>query len=150
MNSRDRGRCGTIEDVFTDSGIGPVPEGDAQQEQGVRRTVARQYLHSLDLDNSHGCLRLMLVFEQALEDMTRWDGKPDPSPTRLLERLRRDGFERRPDGAIRPTTAMVLPPLPTAHVDEDVLREHLARLERGLEDDPAAVIGLSKELIESV
>jgi hypothetical protein len=140
----------TIEDAFTDAGIVPVPEGDAQQEQGVRRTVARQYLHSLDLDNSHDCLRLMPVFEQALEDMARWDGKPDPSRTRLLERLRRDGFERRPDGTIRPTTAMVLPPLPTAQVDEDVLREHLARLERGLEDDPAAVIGSSKELIESV
>lgn len=140
----------TIEDAFTDTGIVPVPEGDAPQEQGVRRTTARQYLQSLDLTNPRDCLKLMPVFEQALEDMTGWDGKPDPSHTRLLDRLRRDGFERRPDGAIRPTTAVMLAPLPTAQVDEDVLREHLARLERGLEDDPAVVIGSSKELIESV
>lgn len=140
----------TIEDVFTDAGIVPVPEEDAPREQGVRRTTARQYLHSLNLDNPHDCLKLMSVFEQALEDMTGWDGKPDPVRTRLLDRLRRDGFERRSDGTIRPSTAAVLPPLPTAQVDEDVLREHLTRLERGLEDDPAAVIGSSKELIESV
>lgn len=140
----------TIEDVFIDAGIVPVPEGDAPQEQGVRRTVARQYLHSLNLNNPRDCFELMPVFEQALEDMTGWDGKPDPSRTRLLDRLRRDGFERRPDGTIRPTTSVILPPLPTTQVDEDVLREHLARLERGLDDDPAAVIGSSKELIESV
>ncbi len=34
--------------------------------------------------------------------------------------------------------------------DEAVLREHLERLERGLVDDPAAAIGASKDLIESV
>lgn len=140
----------TIEDVFTDAGVVPVPEGDAPQEQGVRRTTARQYLHSLDLDNPRDCLKLMPVFEQALENMTGWDGKPDPTRARLLDRLRRDGFERRPDGMIRPAMPIVLLPLSTAQVDEDVLREHLARLERGLDDDPAAVIGSSKELIESV
>lgn len=44
----------------------------------------------------------------------------------------------------------MLPELGATAVDEAVLREHLARLERGLDDDPAAVIGSSKELIESV
>lgn len=139
----------TIEDAFTDAGIVPVPPGEAPEEQGVRRTTARQYVHALNLGNPRDCLKLMPVFEQALEDMTGWDGKPDLSRTRLLERLRRDGFERRPDGTIRPTTAVVLPPLPTTQFDVDVLREHLVRLERGLDGDPAAVIGSSKELIES-
>ncbi|RKT86345.1 abortive infection Abi-like protein [Saccharopolyspora antimicrobica] len=140
----------TIEDVFTDAGIVPVAPGEAPEEQGERRTTARQYLHSLDLSDPRDCLTLMPVFELVLEDMMNWDGTPAPQRVRLLERLRRDGFERQPDGTIRPTSAVVLPTLPSSQVDEAVLREHLTRLERGLEGDPAVVIGSSKELIESV
>lgn len=140
----------TIEEVFTDAGIVPVPPEDAPEEQGVRRTTARQYLHFLDLTDPRDCLKLMPVFEQVLEQMTGSDGNLDSLRNRLLERLRRDGFEHRPDGTIRPTVAVVIRSLPSSQVDEAVLREHLARLERGLEGDPAAVIGSSKELIESV
>lgn len=141
----------TIENAFTDAGIVPVAEGEAPHESGDRRTIARQYLHSLNLDNPRDCLKLLPVFQQVLEDMNRWDGEPDANRRRLLNRLRGDGFERGVDGSIRPVDAVVLPRLPpTRQSDEDVLREHLARLERGLPDDPAAVIGSSKELIESV
>ena len=140
----------TIEEVFVDAGITAVPDDEAPPEQGQRRSAARQYLHSLDLENPRHCLRLLPVLEAALEDMNDWQGKPDPTRSRLLSRLRRDGFDREEDGKIRPATRVLLPELPSAEVDETVLREHLVRLERGLEDDPAAVIGSSKELIESV
>lgn len=74
--------------------------------------------------------------------------RPHPDP-RLVERLRRDGFERRDDGTIRATAEVILPSPPATQVNEDVLREHPVRLERELEGNPAAVIGSSKELIES-
>jgi hypothetical protein len=140
----------TIEEAFTDAKIVPVEPEHAPPESGVRRAAARQFIHSLDLQNPHDCLRLLPIFELALQDMNGWDGKPVPQRKRILDRLRRDGFERDADGSIRPTTAVVLPSLPPAAVDEPVLREHLARLERGMEGDPAAVIGSSKDLIESV
>lgn len=141
----------TIEDVFVDAGIMPVPEGEAPYESGQRRTVARQYLHSLDLDDPRDCIKLLPVFERVLEDLNNsWDDQPNPDRLRLAARLKREGFERQPDGSIIAKAAVVLPPLPVAEVDEAVLREHLARLERGLQGDPAAVIGSSKELIESV
>lgn len=139
----------TIEDVFNDAAIVPVLEGEAPQESGVRRTVARQYIHSLDLDSPRDCVKLLPVLESVLDQLDGWDGNPDPTRARLVKCLQRDGFERTPEGRIRPTTAIVLPALPTAWIDEAVIKEHLARLERGLEHDPAAVIGSSKELIES-
>lgn len=40
--------------------------------------------------------------------------------------------------------------MPATEGGDAVLREHLERLERGLVDDPAAAIGASKDLVESV
>ncbi|MDO3110466.1 abortive infection family protein [Mycobacteroides abscessus] len=140
----------TIIDVFTDADIPPAPEGTAPAESGVRRTTARRYLHSVDLTTPRGCARLIPVFEQVLDKLTGWDGRPDQTKRRLIILLGRDGYERLDDGTIRPTVAPVLADLETEVLDEDVIREHLDRLQRGMADDPAIAIGSSKELIESV
>lgn len=93
---------------------------------------------------------MLPIFESALDTLTMWNEEPDPAKTRLVKQLQRDGFERLEDGKIRTTTALTITDLPTEAVNEEVIRDHLTRLERGLEDDPAVAIGSSKELIESV
>ncbi|WAM19194.1 abortive infection family protein [Rhodococcus sp. JS3073] len=140
----------TIEEAFIDAGIDPVTEGLAPAESGVRRTCARQYLHSLDLTKPEDCLRVLPIFEQVLDTLTTWNDEPDPAKTRLIKQLQRDGFERLDDGTIRPAGNLTIAALPAEVVDEEVIRAHLTRLERGMEDDPAVAIGSSKELIESV
>lgn len=141
----------TIGDVFEDAGIPPAPDNMVPVESGQRRREARRYLASLDLNDERDCVRLLPVFEEVLRNLTTWDGTEIPQLKRLLERLRRDGYDRDENGKIRPRGAVVLPPLVATPDEEEVIRQHLARLERGMEgDDPAAVIGSSKELIESV
>ncbi len=92
----------TIENLFIDAGIEAVPADQAPVESGERRTAARQYLHSLNLDTPRDCARLLPVFDGDL--LSDWDdGTQDPDRVRLLERLRRDGFERGPEGKLRAT-----------------------------------------------
>ncbi|NMM83089.1 hypothetical protein B2J88_01680 [Rhodococcus sp. SRB_17] len=140
----------TIEEAFIDAGIEPAPEGESPQESGERRTCARRYLHALDLTKPSESLRIIPIFESALDTLTTWNEEPDPAKIRLVKQLQRDGFERLDDGKIRATSTLTIADLPTEAVNEDVIRDHLNRLERGLEDDPAVAIGSSKELIESV
>jgi hypothetical protein len=141
----------TIEEAFTDAGIEPVDVTLAPVESGARRSIARQYLHSLDLAEPEDCARLLPVLQQVLETLTtHWSNEPDQAKTRLLAQLRRDGFERLDDGSIRALGGLAVAPLASEIVDDKVIRAHLTRLERGLEDDPANAIGSSKELIESV
>ncbi|PBI95360.1 hypothetical protein BKP42_44670 [Rhodococcus erythropolis] len=140
----------TIEAAFVDAGIDPVPIELAIQESGVRRTCARRHIQSLDLTKPKDSLRLLPVLEAALETLTTWDDKPDLLKTRLTKQLQRDGFERLEDGRIRVSATLTIADLPTESVNADVIRDHLTRLERGLEHDPAVAIGSSKELIESV
>jgi hypothetical protein len=140
----------SIEDQFIDAGIRPAPEPKVTAESGARRQAARRYIASLDLSIAQDSERLLPIFDNVLGDLKDWQGRINPVLERLLRRLQADGYDRGPDGKLRASAVMSVPPLKApAGIDESILRQHLRRLEQSVVDDPAAAIGESKDLLES-
>lgn len=143
-----------IQNAFEDAGFvsGPVPED--QLESGQRRQLAQGYLTQINLNDPRHVQRLMPVFEDALgEDLATADGGVHTGKQRLLSRLERDGCRRDENGKLTLSSGLLLPSIAaTDAITETVLREHLVRVERALHADTvdtAAIIGSSKELVES-
>lgn len=140
----------SIENLFVDVGLSPLPADEVPAESGVRRQAARQFIANLDLADPRDSARLLPVFDEVLSNMKDWRGNAHPPLERLLRRLHADGYDRAADGKLRAVSTVNMSPLTVPEgVDESVLREHLGRLEQNLFDDPAAAIGASKDLVES-
>jgi len=143
-----------IEEAFIDAGIGAVAVSPSELEKisGQRRQAAWPYLRSIDLSKPNETYRLLPVFDAALERLAelRDSAEPTSNFARLRGRLQSDGFVVGADGRLRPKDNLVVPDLTTRDLDSSIIRQHLRRLEHGLDGDPALVIGSSKELIESV
>jgi hypothetical protein len=121
---------------------------------GARRTVCASFHAGIDPLSSDHQRRLMNVY---LDAITSWGRQPDGSLPELaadvVRSLQRDGFPLDDAGHLTG-------PLPAGGElglrdlrlmrDPGVIEEHLDRMLANVENDPPAVIGAAKELVESV
>lgn len=133
---------GEIEQAFYDEGFTPVPD-PTYQDTGARRSRAQDYLHGVNWSDQAEVSRALRVFERLLH------GFSPESLSQLQRSLRRDSYELSDRGEIEP----VGPRIPDGALsnlrDASAILDHLDRIQRGLVEDPAQVIGSAKELIES-
>lgn len=148
------GTLGAIDRIFNSEGF-VLADGFQLPETSQRRSLVAAYHAQVDEDDPDQVRRLLRVYDAGLEEFTDelWEDKTTRSFVRGLER---DGVEVKDWRIVIPEVepGMVAFPLddyPLLHEpDTEVIREHLSRIERGIETDPAAAIGSSKELLESV
>lgn len=124
---------------------------------GQRRALVDAYESRIDWTDEAQNIRVLRVYARALDEVGSSQEGPRTRQAELLTKsLRRDGAEADFFGDL------VVPPAPAPRVadmplesferlrDPSVLQAHLGRIEHGIRDDPAAAIGSSKELVESV
>lgn len=133
---------GEIEQAFYDEGFQPVSD-PSYQDSGARRTRTQEYLHGIDWSDQAEVSRALRVFERLLH------GFSEESLSQLRRSLRRDGYELSERGDIEPIDPRLSDGALSNLRDASAILDHLRRIQRGLVEDPAQVIGSAKELIES-
>lgn len=123
---------------------GFVPSNSAQLEQGERRTLWRTYEDSVDWTRADQVARAIRVFESAILDT------PDEYLIRLRRALAQDGWEiddnrriRRVDSPLRELSGI------KGLKDPGGILDAFHRAELLIDQNPAGVVGASKELIEA-
>lgn len=123
---------------------GFAPANLGHQEQGERRTMWRDYEDSVDWSHPEHVARAVRVFESAILD------SPDEYLTRLRRLLAQDGWEIGADRSIRRVTASLRDLSGIASLrSAGGIRDAFQRAELLLGENPAGVVGASKELIEA-
>lgn len=142
---------GTIDQLFRDAGVPLGAAPDQEQDGSQRRSLARDYLSSLDLTIPEHESRLLAVFSEVLHTDARTPaGYADCED--LISRLRRDGFVVDPATLAVTSTARrhELAPAGLASLtDPSAIREHLARLDATVDSDPRTAVSVAKDLVES-
>lgn len=139
----------TIDELFRDAGIGLGQAAEQQRDSSQRRSLARDYISSLDLTDPGDERKLLAVFTEVLHSDSRGpSGLTACEP--LISRLRRDGFHVDLDtltvtGGQHALTATGL----SALGDASAVREQLARLDSTVAADPRAAVSAAKDLVES-
>jgi len=121
---------------------------------GERRTLVEQYYLSMDFSNWDDVRRLIVVYENILNDMELGAASDEyvaKEMARLIQFLRKDGFEYRDNRLMHLGEVSSFPQLKTiaAQLDAPNLRLQLDRIESSIETDPRLAIGTAKELIET-
>lgn len=130
-----------IDGMWQDEGFALGPPN---QEPGDRRNLYQQYLDGVDWTDPAQVKRALRVFAVTI------DGADEQFTAGPLRLLKRDGFTFDADGNPQGTRLIALRPELLSDIrSADVIRDHLARIERAVADDPAQVIGSAKELVES-
>lgn len=149
----------SINDTFTHAGIS-INEDHQSRHVGQRRTLADQYIASLDLTNERDAKKLVAVFEEALtflaanaeNDLYEADRtKMLRSLTMLKNCLSIDGWTFRDGKVVLTNSAFGLSDVDAAakNIDADYILNQVKRLQDCVESDAEAAIGGAKELIES-
>ncbi len=140
--------------LFEDHGIS-LPPSDVADEairgvDGQRRQLTAQYVASLDLRRPEHIHKLLSLFDEILTDLLpAGDEYADNARVRLLGTLLKDGFDQGPGGRLRAVAGRRVD-LPLDEIaDVDVLQEHLDRIDREVDTDPAGALSAVKALIES-
>lgn len=143
-----------IQALFEDADI-PFPPADVAEAaiagvDGQRRGLTYQYVASLDFSRPEDVRKLLRVFDEVLADLLpSGEEYADKARARLLRVLGNDGFAQGPDGRLRAVAGRRIE-LPLDQIaDIDVLQEHLGRIDRDVDIDPAGAISAVKALIES-
>jgi hypothetical protein len=147
-----------IQTVFRDAGIHPNLEYDPGLG-GQRRTLVEQHYRAIDWTNWTDVRKVLQVFEEKLSDLTaiacdpkqHYQENARQDLRRLVDRLKRDGFEY-VDGRLRPVGASQhLPDVATVaeRIDADELRRQIDRMRDAIEGDPSLAIGTAKEVVET-
>jgi hypothetical protein len=142
-----------IDEVFDEYDLEPL-EGYEGAESGMRRGLVGAYIAALDLNDPAQERQLVTVVLDAVDAWGRDDkGDLQPGAVRMLGSLRRDGFAITGDArwaSGNPTTLSISLDSFDRLNEPAVVDQHLQRIARDIESDPAAAIGSSKELVESV
>lgn len=142
---------GKINDAFRDEGFAPVEVLDYEDSSERRRTT-QSFLAAIDWTDRKQCCRAIGAFERLLTPLSpESGGHCDPAAWAAFTRfMKRDGWEVQDSGEISSLTlGEQFTHLNTEGLDDpSAILEQLDRLRRS-QDDPAAIIGGAKELIES-
>lgn len=115
---------------------------------GARRSFVEQYYHSLDFSRWEDVKRLLVVYENILNQIV------DHSPEifrQLIKWLEKDGFVFK-NGRLKPAsgTPRTLAMKSIANeFDAEFLSRQIARIEEAVNSDPSLALGTAKELIET-
>lgn len=150
----DFSTLGPIGHLFDDARIGIADDDVAARLEattsGQRRTLVAQRVAALNLRRSDDVRKLLTVFDDVLADVIPHDDEfGSPARTRLLRLLEADGFIVAAGGRLREVTARRVD-LVLEDVDHvEVVQEHLDRIDREVDTDPAGAISAVKALLES-
>lgn len=139
-----------IERAFENEGFYPASEAEAPDggwyaRGGQRRGTFDRHTAGVDWADAATIRRLLNVFEEILSwtDDTAYRQK-------LVGYLRRDGYQVDGAGRIRPTALTSIIDLPLERLtDPAAILEHLDRIGRNADNDPALAISSAKALIEA-
>jgi Abortive infection C-terminus len=140
-----------IERAFEDEGFDAADEDDAPSAAGwygpgARRGTFDRYTYTVDWADPRDVRRVLNVFEQALT----WIADEHEDRGRLVNHLRRDGYEVDEHGCIRAGSVSALAELPLGALsDPAAIREHLDRIADATDRDPVLAISGAKALIEA-
>jgi hypothetical protein len=152
---------GTITDLFDGA---DVPLGNLTEVfSGQRRTLVEEYYAGVDWTSARDTRRVLRAFEAVLltldADMVGPPSGPfhersadtDRQLMKLRNLLKRDGFVFE-SGRLESASSIDLADLDSASdiLERDTLREHLRRIEDGVDADPSQAVGSAKELVETV
>lgn len=131
-----------ISRLFDDEGIECSPL--EPNVGGARRSLVEQYYATVDWTNQSDVSRVIRVYESVLA------GASQEERDRLAAYLRRDGLVANGDGRILSSVSAGLAAMP-AHLlsDASSIYEHIDRISRCAESDPAQAISGAKALIEA-
>lgn len=151
----DGGTLARIDRIFQAEGLTPKEDYDSR-ETGQRRSLVGAYHANVDFGDPAAVRALLRVYAAALDEFGQGTDYLERNAQALLRSLKRDGVAVE-DGEI------VVPDVSEAEVsfplddygllgepDTEAIREHLRRIERGIQVDPGAAIGSAKELLETV
>jgi hypothetical protein len=149
------GSLAAIHRLFASEGFG-VPDDYELPDSSQRRSLVAEYLEHIDTADFDQVRRLLRVYDAGLHEFDHAVPRPGRTAEALLRSLERDGVEISDNRIVIPdvelgTVAFALNdyPLLGTH-DIGAIREHLRRIERGIQEDPGAAISSSKELLETV
>lgn len=149
------GTLGAIDRLFASEGF-ELPWGWEQPETSQRRSLVAGYHQQIDVADAEQVRRLLRVYDTGIEEFGQSFSGLDRNAKALLRSLQRDGVEVKDERIVIPdvelgTVAFALNDYPLlTEPDIEAIREHLRRIERGIQDDAGAAIGSSKELLETV
>ncbi len=139
-----------IATAFQDEGFAPNPDC-AYQDSSVRRLTTQEYLDSVDWSDHSHVERALRAFERLLLGLRPNPGTSFLSWDQFVLAMKQDGYDVREDGQI--VSAGAAPGLPEGALaqlrDPAAIQEHLDRIRRSVDSDPALAVGSAKELIES-
>lgn len=142
-----------IQHLFEDHGISLPPDAAPASRSrfgGRRRALTAQHVATLDLRTAEDAHKLLRVFDEVLTEVIKQDDDHAPSARAyVLEALRNDGFAPGRDGRLRAVAGRRVEIRLDQVADVDVLQEHLDRIDREVDTDPAGAISATKALIES-
>ena len=145
-----------IRDLFD---AADVPLGNLAPDRrpsGERRGLVEEYYAGVDWSDHRDVKKVCTAFEYVLLQLSEPNGVlsedgRERELRKLTNLLKRDGFDY-VEGRIRHRANLDLSVIEAAatRVDRAVLREHLSRIERGINDDPEQAVGSAKELLETI
>lgn len=147
-----------IDDLFADNEVPLGPPQPDDNDQSVRRERMRRYLVSLNLDNPVDRVKLMGVYNDLLQDISRRKSEygfdAEVHLGKWLATLRKDGFEVDSDSLLVTDPAVPASLGFTADAlaaldDPSAINDHLARLGDTVETDPRLAVSTAKALVES-
>ncbi len=137
-----------IEQAFDNEGFYPADDRLAPilgwYQDGQRRGTFDRHTHEVNWTDPEQVRRVLLTFEEILT----WAS--DEGKAKLTGYLRRDGFDVDDEGRIRSSAVATLAEVPLSSLsDPSAILEHLDRIARTADGDPALAISGSKALIEA-
>jgi hypothetical protein len=149
------GTLGAIDRLFASEGF-ELPSDWEQPETSQRRSLVAGYHSQIDFTDPDQVRRLLRVYDTGIEEFGQSFPELDRNAKALLRSLERDGFEVKDDRIVIPDVELSVVAFPLddytllTEPDIEAIREHLRRIERGIQDDAGHAIGSSKELLETV
>jgi hypothetical protein len=133
-----------IQDLFENEGI-QLGRG-SPAVTGQRRSLVERYYVTVDWSSPREVRRVLRAYEHVLAD----DELPAPTYGQLKRHLEWDGYTLDAGGRLRSLPAGSLEELPLAGLDDPAaIYEHIDRIGRVMDADPAQAISGARALIEA-
>lgn len=139
--------------TFDDASVDLGDASAASEVSGQRRSLATQYISTLNLDHPADIAKLVEIVNHVLFEMTHRSESEllaAQFEERFIDQIRRDGFtldERYQ--IVGSAQVQCVSDLLDALPDASAIRDHLRRLNESIESDPRLAVSVAKELVES-
>lgn len=148
-----------IENYFDDAGVEQDLNSSQDNTLGQRRQLVESYYATVDWCDRTSVQRVLHAYQDILNDfLDKYESELEADRnhkthySKLVSTLERDGlqWENRQLNIPSNVPHLDLVELKRLTNDDKVIEQHLDRIGKAIPEDPAQVIGSSKELVESV